>query len=223
GAPFVPVTTGGQPRAAVWALSVPLLVVAAELGVLQLDDGVIEAAAKRLEEIAHRCRPVSESFINPGKTLAMELAETVPMVWGSSRLSAVAAYRWACQLNENGKYPAVWGQIPEANHNQVVAFDGPLAQRDIFADDAGRSLRLFMLRDTEEHPQEARRREVSVRMAEDRGVPVTQLVAEGAHPLERLATLIGLGDYASTYLALGYGIDPTPVSAITELKARISQ
>ncbi|MEU1876723.1 bifunctional phosphoglucose/phosphomannose isomerase [Streptosporangium sp. NPDC020072] len=223
GAPFVPVTTGGQPRAAVWALSVPLLVVAAELGVLQMDDGVIEEVAKRLEEIAHRCRPVSESFINPGKTLAMELAETVPMIWGSSRLSAVAAYRWASQLNENGKYPAVWGQIPEANHNQVVAFDGPLAQRDIFADDAGRSLRLFMLRDTEEHPQEARRREASVRMAEDRGVPATQLVAEGAHPLERLATLIGLGDYASTYLALGYGIDPTPVSAITELKARISQ
>ncbi|MFF0573782.1 bifunctional phosphoglucose/phosphomannose isomerase [Streptosporangium saharense] len=223
GASFVPVTTGGQPRAAVWALSVPLLVVAADLGVLQVDDGVFEAVAKRLEEIAHRCRPVSESFINPGKTLAMELAETVPMVWGSSRLSTVAAYRWACQLNENGKYPAVWGEIPEVNHNQVVAFDGPLAQRDIFADEAGRSLRLFVLRDTEEHPQVARRREVSVRMAEDRGVPVSQIVAEGAHPLERLATLIGLGDYASTYLALGYGIDPTPVSAITELKARISQ
>ncbi|GAA3122659.1 bifunctional phosphoglucose/phosphomannose isomerase [Streptosporangium carneum] len=223
GAPFVPATTGGQPRAAVWALSIPLVVVAAELGLLQLDDEVFEAVATRLEDVAHRCRPTSESFINPGKSLAMELAETVPMVWGSSPLAAVAAYRWASQLNENGKYPAVWGEIPEVNHNQVVAFDGPLARRDIFADEAGRSLRLFVLRDVEEHPQVARRREASVRMAEDRGVPVTQIVAEGLHPLERLATLIALGDYASTYLALGYGIDPTPVSAITELKARISQ
>ncbi|MDP9862771.1 MULTISPECIES: bifunctional phosphoglucose/phosphomannose isomerase [Streptosporangium] len=222
GAPFVPVSTGGQPRAAVWALSIPLIVAAAELGLLQVDEEVFEGTAKRLEDIAHRCRPASESFINPGKTLAMELAETVPMIWGSSPLAAVAAYRWACQLNENGKYPAVWGEIPEVNHNQVVAFDGPLATRDIFADDGGRSLRLFVLRDVEEHPQVARRREVSVRMAEDRGVPVTQLAAEGLHPLERLAALIELGDYASTYLALGYGIDPTPVSAITELKARIS-
>lgn len=222
GAPFVPVVTRGQPRTAVWALSVPLVVAAAELGLIQVDDEVFEATAERLEDVAHRCRPTSESFINPGKSLAMELAETVPMIWGSSSPAAVAAYRWACQLNENGKYPAIWGEIPEANHNQVVAFDGPLARRDIFADEAGRSLRLFVLRDVDEHPQVVRRREASVRLAEDRGVPVTQIVAEGLHPLERLATLIELGDYASTYLAIGYGVDPTPVSAITELKARIS-
>ncbi|MFF5211349.1 bifunctional phosphoglucose/phosphomannose isomerase [Streptosporangium sp. NPDC000396] len=223
GAPFVPVASGGQPRAAVWGLSVPPIVVAAELGLVQADGDVFENVAKRLEDVAHRCRPTSESFINPGKSLALEMAETVPMIWGSSSLAAVAAYRWACQLNENGKYPAIWGEIPEANHNQVVAFDGPLATRDIFADDAGRSLRLFVLNDVEEHPQVTRRREASIRLADDRGVRVTQVAAEGTHPLERLATLIELGDYASTYLALGYGIDPTPVSAITELKARISQ
>ncbi|GHH68461.1 phosphate starvation-inducible protein PsiE [Streptosporangium violaceochromogenes] len=222
GAPFVPVTVGGQPRAAVWALSIPPVVVAAELGLVEAGPEVFEAVAKRLEDVAHRCRPASETFINPGKSLAMELAGTIPMIWGSSPLAAVAGYRWACQLNENAKYPAIWGEIPEANHNQVVAFDGPLAERDVFADEAARSLRLFVLRDVEEHPQVARRREVSVRLAADRGVPVTQLVAEGTHPLERLATLIELGDYASTYLAIGYGIDPTPVSAITELKARIT-
>ncbi|MEU6738990.1 bifunctional phosphoglucose/phosphomannose isomerase [Streptosporangium sandarakinum] len=223
GAPFVPVTVGGQPRAAVWALSVPLVAAAARMRLTEAPDELFEGVAARLEDIAHRCRPASESFINPGKTLAMELAETVPMIWGSSPLAAVAAYRWACQLNENAKYPAVWGEIPEAGHNQVMALDGPLATRDIFADEPARSLRLVVLRDTEEHPQVARRREVSVRLAEDRGVPVTQVSAEGTHPLERLASLIGLGDYASTYLALGYGIDPTPVGAITELKARIPQ
>ncbi|MBG0828056.1 bifunctional phosphoglucose/phosphomannose isomerase [Planomonospora sp. ID67723] len=222
GAVFVPIAAGGQPRAGVWALSVPLIVAAAGLGLVEADEEVFEAAAGRLEEISHRCRPASETFINPGKSLAMELAGTVPMIWASSRPAAVAAYRWACQLNENAKYPAIWGEIPEVSHNQVVAFDGPLAERDIFAEEAGRTLRLFVLRDVDEHPQVARRREASVRMAQDRGVPVTEVAAEGLHPLERLATLIGLGDYASTYLALGYGIDPTPVSAINELKARIS-
>nr|WP_260407747.1 bifunctional phosphoglucose/phosphomannose isomerase [Planomonospora venezuelensis] len=227
GARFVPAGTGGQPRAGVWALSVPLIVAASALGLVRADEEVFEAAAGRLEEIAHRCRPASDTFINPGKSLAMELAGTVPMIWASSRIAGVAAYRWACQLNENAKYPAMWGELPEVSHNQVVVFDGPLAERDIFADPGdgatGRSLRLFVLRDVDEHPQVARRREVSVRMAQDRGVPVTEVGAEGLHPLERLATLIGLGDYASTYLALGYGIDPTPVSAIGELKARISQ
>ncbi|WP_433373559.1 SIS domain-containing protein [Streptosporangium sp. CA-115845] len=222
GAPFVPVN-GGRPRASLWALSVPLVAAAARLGLVEAGEQVVEQVAKRLEDLAHRCRPTSESFINPGKSLAMELAETVPMIWGSSPVAAVAAHWWAYQLNMNGKYPAIWGELPEVDHNQVAAFDGPLAHRDIFADESGRSLRLFVLRDVEEQSRVVRHREASVRLAEDRGVPVTQIAAEGEHPLERLAALTALGDFASTYLALGYGIDPTTMSAITEVKARISQ
>ncbi|MET7466731.1 bifunctional phosphoglucose/phosphomannose isomerase, partial [Nonomuraea sp. NPDC005501] len=222
-APFVAVPAAGQPRANVWLLTVPLIVAAAALGLVQAEAELFEEVAKELEAISHRCRPSSESFINPGKTLAMELAETVPMIWGTSPLSAVAAYRLACQLNENAKYPAVFGELPEANHNQVVALDGPLAQRDVFADDPGHGLRLVLVRDTEEHPQVTRRRDASARLAHERGVPVSELAAEGEHPLVRMASLIGLADYASVYLALGYGIDPTPVSAITELKARIAE
>ncbi|GGO75777.1 SIS domain-containing protein [Nonomuraea cavernae] len=220
---FVPVPTSGQPRANLWLLTVPLIVAAASLGLVQADAALFEDVATALENIAHQCRPSSESFVNPGKTLAMELAESLPMIWGTSPLAAAAGYRLACQLGENAKYPAVFGELPEAGHNQLVAFDGPLAQRDLFADTPSRTLRLVMLRDADEHPQVTRQREVSLRLARDRDVPVTELAGEGAHPLQRVATLIGLGDYASTYLALGYGIDPTPVAAITELKARISQ
>ncbi|GAA3130985.1 hypothetical protein GCM10020001_061290 [Nonomuraea salmonea] len=114
------------------------------------------------------------------------------------------------------------GELPEAGHHQVAAFDGPLAERDIFADTSGRTLRLVVLRDVEEHPQVTRLREAALRLAGERDVPVTELAAEGVHPLERLASLIALGDYASTYLALGYDVDPAAVSAITEVKARIT-
>ncbi|GAA3716030.1 SIS domain-containing protein [Nonomuraea antimicrobica] len=220
---YVPVPVTGQSRANLWLLSVPPIVAAAALRLVQADADLFERVAKSLEDIAHRCRPSSESFINPGKSLAMDLAETVPMIWGSSPVAAVAAHRLASQLNANAKYPAIHGELPEAGHHQVAALDGPLAERDIFADTAGRTLRLVVLRDVEEHPQVTRRREASLRLAGERDVPVTELAAEGVHPLERMASLIGLGDFASTYLALGYDIDPTPVSAITEVKARISQ
>jgi len=46
---------------------------------------------------------------------------------GRSALSAVAARRFASQLNENAKYPAIAGVLSEAAHNQVAAFDGPFA------------------------------------------------------------------------------------------------
>jgi glucose/mannose-6-phosphate isomerase len=239
---FVPVRSVGQPRATLWGLTVPLLIAARAIGIADVSDDVLESTAKRLEDVSHRCRPSSESFINPGKALASELAGAVPMVWGTSALAGVAAYRFACQLNENAKYPGVYGELPEANHNQVVAFDGLFGgapagagdyagtpprddTADFFrdrVDDAETGLHVVVLRDVEEHPQVARRREVSVELARARGIPLTEIAAEGAHPLERIATLIALADYTTVYLAIALGVDPTPVAAIHELKARIA-
>ena len=112
-----------------WALAIPLLVIADRLGVTRIGPDVYELAASRLEEVSHQCRPASESFVNPGKSLALDLVGAMPMVWGTSVLSGVAARRFASQLNENAKYPAIAGVLPEAAHNQVAAFDGPFAPR----------------------------------------------------------------------------------------------
>ena len=50
----------------------------------------------------------------------------------------------------------------------------------------------------------------------------SSLAASGDLPLERLASLVALVDYASVYLAIANGIDPAPIAAIQELKARIA-
>ncbi|MBK5307416.1 MAG: bifunctional phosphoglucose/phosphomannose isomerase [Frankiaceae bacterium] len=230
---FVPVTQGRQPRATVWALSTPLVVAGDAMGLLSAGPDVVEATAGQLEQIALRCRPDADHFANPAKLLALELSGSIAVVWGTSPLAGVAAYRLACQLNENAKAPAVWGVLPEANHNQVVAFDGPFAGsasrsvEDLFrdrVDDEAPELtrmRLVLLRDNEEHPQVARRTTVSQELAEERGIGVSSLVAEGASAFARLASLVATADWASAYLALLEGRDPTPVDAITALKERI--
>ena len=230
---FVPVTQGRQPRATVWALSTPLVVAADALGLLAADADVVEATAGQLEQVALSCRPDAEHFANPAKRLALELSGALPVVWGTSALAGVAAYRFACQLNENAKAPGVWGVLPEANHNQVVAFDGPFAGsasrsvedlfRDRVEDDAPEltRMRLVLLRDTDEHPQVTRRTEVSEELAEARGIGVSTVRADGASAFERIASLVAMADWTSAYLALLEGRDPTPVDAITELKSRI--
>jgi len=126
-APFVPVVPAGWPRSMLWGVSIPLLVIAEQLGIVRIGADVYELAASRLEEVSHQCRPASESFVNPGKSLALDLVGALPMVWGTSVLSGVAARRFAGQLNENAKYPAISGVLSEAAHNQVAAFDGPFA------------------------------------------------------------------------------------------------
>ena len=229
---FVPVNQGRQPRASVWSLSTPLVLAGAALGLCAGSGDVVEAAALALEDVAVRCRADADLVVNPAKQLASALLHALPVLWGTSSLAGVAAYRFACQLNENAKTPAVWGTLPEANHNQVVAFDGPFggasaaSDEDLFrdrADDVERvRTSLVVLRDAEEHPQVTRRAEVSVRLAEERGIPVHVVAGEGGSAFERLVRLVGVTDYASVYLALALGLDPTPVDAITQLKGEIS-
>ncbi|HEY2264058.1 MAG TPA: SIS domain-containing protein [Streptosporangiaceae bacterium] len=124
---FVPVTTVGPARAMPWSLTIPLLVCATRLGVARIDDAAYEAAAVDMEDISFRCRPSSESFVNPAKSLALDLVGRLPVIWGGSPISAAAGRRFASQLAANAKYPAIFGLLPEAGHDQVAMFDGPYA------------------------------------------------------------------------------------------------
>jgi glucose/mannose-6-phosphate isomerase len=263
-APFIPVVppgrprggTGGSPppeaaalaRSMLWAVAVPLLVIAERIGVARIGTDVYELAASRLEEISHQCRPASDSFVNPGKSLALDLVGELPMVWGTSALSGVAARRFASQLQENAKYPAIYGMLPEAAHGQVAAFDGPFAPRssrlsaqepgsgpddlsdlpgwdlDYEEDEAASgftALRLILIADPDEDPRVASQRAAVTELAGQRGVGISELAMDGEHPLVRLAGVIQLADYASVYLAIASGIDPGQTVAIRDLRTRI--
>jgi len=256
-APFIPVVAAGRevstansmlPRSMLWGLAIPLLVVAERLGVTRVGPQIYEQAAGRLEEVSHQCRPASESFVNPGKSLALDLVGALPVVWGTSALSRVAARRFAGQLHENAKYPALWGVLPETAHTQVAAFDGPFAPRssrlsapepgpgpddlaglpgwDPDYDDAEPAsgftpLRLILIADPDEDQRVAAQRAAVTELAGQRGVGVSELAMDGEHPLVRLASVIQLTDYASAYLAIASGIDPGQTVAIRDLQARI--
>jgi glucose/mannose-6-phosphate isomerase len=247
-APFVPVAPLGLARSMLWAVAVPLLVIAERIGVARIGSDVYELAASRLEEVSHQCRPASDSFVNPGKSLALDLVGELPMVWGTSALSGVAARRFASQLQENAKYPAIYGMLPEAAHSQVAAFDGPFAPRssrlsaqepgpgpddpadlpgwdlDYEEDEAASgftALRLILIADPDEDPRVASQRAAVTELAGQRGVGISELGMDGEHPLVRLAGVIQLADYASVYLAIASGIDPGQTVAIRDLRTRI--
>jgi glucose/mannose-6-phosphate isomerase len=248
-APFVPVIPAGLPRSMLWGAAIPLLVIAERLGVARIGTDVYELAASRLEEVSHQCRPASESFVNPGKSLALDLVGALPMVWGTSVLSGVAARRFASQLSENAKYPAIAGVLPEAAHNQVAAFDGPFAPRSSrlsapSTEDPGlpgtdipdlsgwdpdydegepsgfTALRLVLIADPDQDQRVAAQRAAVTELAAERGVGMSELGMDGEHPLVRLAGVVQLTDYASVYLAIASGIDPGQGVAIKDLQAR---
>jgi hypothetical protein len=232
-APFVAIAADRPERASLWALATPLLAAGAALGVCRDAAAAVEAAAAHLEEIATRCRPSSESFVNPAKLLALELAGTLPMIWGTSAVTAAAASRAATQLAVTAKYPVLHGGLPHPAIYQIAAFDGVFGARaaatggdddldDFFRDrvddELSTRLRLILLRDPgHEHADVTRRAEAVVGVAAERGVGVTELSATGTHPVERMASLVGLLDYAAVYLAMLIGIDPSLEPAIHDL------
>ncbi|GIL24926.1 SIS domain-containing protein [Actinocatenispora comari] len=239
-APFIPVPRRAPARASLWALTVPVLLAGRALGLLRIAEADLAEAATRLDDDAERCKVGNDAFTNPAKALALDLANSLPVVWGSTPLAAVAAGRFAEMLAANARYPSVADSLLEAGRGSVGLLDGVFgalaeSQRDIFADEpsgGGTRLRLVILRDDgfesgtpaedsdgEEPPAvESRRAEAVQSLAERRGVRCTVLRAEGASPLERLASLTAIPDFASVYLALAHGFDPMAVPAVSEMK-----
>ncbi len=80
----------------------------------------------------------------------------------------------------------------------------------------------MFLDDPHGDPRLARRADLTAAELEARGVTVERLAAQGESPAARLFSLVQLGDYVSFYLALLYGVDPTPVQAIQDFKAKLS-
>ena len=221
---------GRMPRANMWGLVVPVLLLLHELGLVDAPRMLLQRLADDLDRTSERCGPRTDTFENPAKQVALQLAGTLPYLWGSSDLAAVAAFRFASQLAENAKYPAITGPLTEVHHNQVVVMAGRFGalgvdDKDIFRDrvddssDGPPRMRVLLLRDTDEVPQVARRREATPAVGARYGVAVEEFAAEGDHPLDRLASLVAPLDFASAYLALLQGIDPSPIEPIVVLKS----
>ncbi len=221
---------GRMPRANLWGLAVPVLLLLHELALVDAPRMLLQRLADDLDHTSERCGPRAETFENPAKQLALQLVGTLPYIWGSSELAAVAASRFAAQLAENAKYPAIPGPLTEVHHNQVVVMAGRfgalgMEDEDIFRDRVDDSadglprMRVLLLRDTDEVPQVARRREATAAVGARYDVAVEEFAAEGDHPLDRLASLVAPLDFASAYLALLQGIDPSPIEPIVVLKS----
>jgi glucose/mannose-6-phosphate isomerase len=207
-------------RTSVWAQATPALLAADAIGLAIVGRSSLLSVADVLDECATACRPSSESFVNPAKVLATEVAESTPIVLGEGPFGSVTARRAASMFGRTGRVPVAYGALPDGASQIVACFDGPLAggegrrgeTDDIFADPfidgpTRPPLRLIMLRDSSEGA-DRHLTDTVVSVAEDAGVRVSLVEAPATDPVLRLAHHVALTDFAATYLALGLGYDP---------------
>jgi len=211
--PLVRVPAGGQPRAAVGYLATPLLATLVACGLSGDRQTDVDEAAAVLRAGVAACGPGVPDASNPAKALARRLHRRQVVVYGAG-LTAPVARRWKGQINENAKAPAFWNELPELDHNELMGWTSlPHAAAGTIA---------VFLDDVAEDERLRRRADLTAAELEARGVGVERVSASGRSAFARLFSLVQLGDYASYYLALLYGVDPTPVAAIQAFKAKLA-
>lgn len=213
GLPFIEVPSTYQPRAAMGWLSVPIAACLESLGLLESVEEDVREAAAVIDQLADLYGPDNPAERNPAKQLAEKLKDRIPVIYGSE-LTAVAAYRWKCQINENSKALAFSHSFPELNHNEVVGWERPAARMGDY--------QLIYLRDLKNHPQNNKRMDITADLLAGYVGEINEYATTGQSRLARLLSSSYLGDFVSLYLAILYGIDPSPVERIENLKRQLA-
>jgi glucose/mannose-6-phosphate isomerase len=212
-APVVAVPDIVWPRAALGSMAVPLIGVLWRMGFLPGADLWLERAVEQLRY--RRDKFVSAGAASEPAELARRIGPSVPIIHGGGPVGAVAAQRWKAQVNENAKRLAFWSSQPELCHNEICGWAE--SSKEI-----GALMSLVMLRHDSEHPQIARRFEITADLVRRWVASVVEVRAQGEGDLAQLFDLIYFGDYVSLWLAADAGIDPGPVDVLTWLKQQLA-
>jgi len=173
-----------------------------------LPETSMEHVIEEIRTYGEQLAPDTPTVNNPAKQLAGDM-QGMPLIYGHGCLAAVAT-RWRQQINENSKMAAAAYAVPEANHNELMAW----------AQGQQQDATCIFLRQLDEPNVIARRFEY-MKETYQRYASIVELRAEGSSPLARMLSLVHMGDYVSVYLALRRDVDPTPVSLIEALKRRL--
>lgn len=212
---FIRIPKGLPPRCALGYLSIIPLCMLAKLGLVKEVAPFINQTAGVLEDLKKSLGPKIGPKDNLAKYIAEKLWNKFVVVYSSSVHFDVAATRFRGQLAENAKALASSGVFPEMNHNEIVGWQNP---KKLF-----KNFVVVMFRDKDVNPRVTKRMEITKDILRKEGIGIFEIWSRGENLLSRIFSLIYIGDFISYYLAILYGIDPTPVERVTYLKKRLAE
>ncbi|OQY89411.1 MAG: hypothetical protein B6D38_07130 [Anaerolineae bacterium UTCFX1] len=205
----------GQPRAAVGFSFGLLLAMFQRLGFLPDQSKEMEDAVASMKRSQQHLKADVPAVKNPAKRYAGQLMGRWVTFMGSGLLSVVAR-RWKGQINEVAKAGANFEFLPEADHNTLAGTMNP--QETLNA----HTMTLF-LRAPSDHPRNRLRSDLTRKAFMLEGMNTDYVDARGNTTLAHMWTSILFGDYMAYYLAMGYGVDPTPIQALVEFKEAMKE
>ena len=143
------------------------------------------------------------------------LDDRIAVVYADDRHLASVARVTKIKLNEHAKRAAFASSLPEANHNEMIGFVGPV----------GRFAMLY-LRDAQSHARVDRRFDVLARVLAEAGVGHVVFrtwTMPGTSALEKTFAALVFGDWLAWARALLDGVDPTPVELVERFKRELDR
>lgn len=191
-----------------WALFTPLLALLDRVGLVTAPADALQSVADRLDRTAERCGPAIATYSNPAKTLAAELADSLPLIWAEGDAAGPVGRRFAAVLAELSGRPALAAVLPEAlpAHGGLLAgaFAAAADPDDFFRDRVEESERLHarvvLLRDRPTGGLSVAPAARELALGHD--TAISELEPEEGSTLESLAELLAVTDFAAVYLAL---------------------
>lgn len=188
-----------QPRYATLYILKAIIEVLIQFGVLP------DAARQKVVDLVIGVQP--KEFESQGQHLAEIIKGKTPVIYATADYK-LSAHLWKIKINENAKTPCFWNYVPELNHNEMVGFTNPQAK-----------FQFILLQNEVETSRNIKRFEKLQQLFESRELSVEKImVPDFGNKLANLVAMTLIGDWTAYYLALAYGIDPTPVDMVEEFK-----
>jgi glucose/mannose-6-phosphate isomerase len=168
-----------------------------------------EETLKELTELSETLDP--SEYDSQGKALAEKLKGKVPVIYSSTRNTAVA-YNWKIKFNETGKIPAFYNVLPEMNHNELEGYS---------IKELTEKFHFIILEDVEDDERVLKRMEVLEKLYKDKGLPVDVIEIKGKNKYHKVFASLLTADFAAYYTAQQYGLEAEPVPTIEEFKKLI--
>ena len=205
----------GQPRAAVGFSFGLLLAMFQRNGFIPDQTEALDDALASMKRSQERLKADIPAVKNPAKRYAGQLMGRWVTIVASDFMTAVAR-RWKGQINELAKAGANAEILPEADHNALA---GTMHPQEVLNP---HTMTLF-LRAPSDHPRNRLRSDLTRKSFMLEGMNTDHVDARGRTPLAHMWTMILFGDYVAYYLAMGYGVDPTPVQVLVEFKDAMAE
>ncbi len=212
---LIKIPAGLMPRQALGSLFFPLYHM---LGTAKLIHNYEKDLTKFIKFIADLNK--KNDYPQAGQhVLSLELARTVqgkvPVIYSTAPYLKTISKRWQNQVHENGKSPAFANNLPEMNHNEIVGWESEMEHLDRFI--------VIFLENENPHPRIQKRIELSKKIIKERGIKVVDIYTCGTTIMEKVFSLIVLGDWMSYFLALAYKKDPATIKNIDFLKQEMTK